>query len=530
VGKGKLYKRGRVQTIFTALFAIAITFTPAAFAQTDITSEFTDQNFRNKVCTAISKSAECTILNTDVQAITILSVQNSNIASLAGIEYFTALTTLNAYSNQLTELDVSNNTALTSLNVRQSQLTEIDVSNNTALTTLNVQNNQFTEIDVSNNTALTTLNAYSNQLTALDVSKNTALTWLGVYDNQLTTLNVSKNTALIWLDVSSNQLTEIDVSNNTALTRLDVSNNQLTEIDVSNNTALTTLNAYNNQLTEIDLSNNTALTRLGVGGNQLTSLDVSNNTSLQTLYISNNKLTSLDLSNNTELYNLDVSNNKLTEIDVSNNTELWELNVSNNKLTSLDVSGLDNLSDSYFDCSYNYLKEVIGWDGDIGEQNEPYTVTVIGGTGSGEYAEDVTITITATVPSGKKFKNWTATGATLSNANSATTTFKMPATAVTITAVFEDEDDGTDPVRKPQLASNNISVHAIGKSIVLQNLPANAKVEVFGLNGKLITTSHSPLATSHLGSDMSISVQTKGMYIVKISSGSVKQVLRVAVK
>ena len=69
-----------------------------------------------------------------------------------------------------------------------------------------------------------------------------------------------------------------------------------------------------------------------------------------------------------------------------------------------------------------------------------YTVTVNGGTGGGSYQEGVTVTITATVPSGKQFAGWTVTsgGVTLADVNSAATTFTMPAGNVTVTANFED--------------------------------------------------------------------------------------------
>jgi hypothetical protein len=77
------------------------------------------------------------------------------------------------------------------------------------------------------------------------------------------------------------------------------------------------------------------------------------------------------------------------------------------------------------------------------------------------------------------------------------------------------------------------SIVANSSKIILQNIPAGAKIEVFGLNGKLITTSHSPLPTSHRGSDnvdISIPVQTKGMYIVRVSLNmETRYVLRVSV-
>jgi uncharacterized protein (TIGR02145 family) len=66
------------------------------------------------------------------------------------------------------------------------------------------------------------------------------------------------------------------------------------------------------------------------------------------------------------------------------------------------------------------------------------TVMVRGGTGGGNYVKGVTVSITATVPSGQQFKNWTTTssGVTFANANSSTTTFVMPGNAVTVVANF----------------------------------------------------------------------------------------------
>lgn len=69
-----------------------------------------------------------------------------------------------------------------------------------------------------------------------------------------------------------------------------------------------------------------------------------------------------------------------------------------------------------------------------------YTVTVNNGTGGGNYQPGATVTITANAaPTGQKFTNWTATGVTLSNANSASTTFTMPSSNVTVTANYSGE-------------------------------------------------------------------------------------------
>ena len=71
---------------------------------------------------------------------------------------------------------------------------------------------------------------------------------------------------------------------------------------------------------------------------------------------------------------------------------------------------------------------------------QKYAVTVHGGTGSGDYAEGESVTITANAPeTGKRFKEWTgADGLTFTSGSAATATFTMPASAVTLTATYED--------------------------------------------------------------------------------------------
>ena len=71
-----------------------------------------------------------------------------------------------------------------------------------------------------------------------------------------------------------------------------------------------------------------------------------------------------------------------------------------------------------------------------------YTVTVTNGTGDGNYFAGDTVQIVAdAAPAGQQFAGWTLTGnATLANAASPTTTFKMPASAVTVTANYKVSD------------------------------------------------------------------------------------------
>lgn len=72
-----------------------------------------------------------------------------------------------------------------------------------------------------------------------------------------------------------------------------------------------------------------------------------------------------------------------------------------------------------------------------------YLVNVTGGTANGKtpnyYKENDTVTISANIPTGKKFKNWQVNSGTvtLASITSSTTTFTMPGESVAITALFD---------------------------------------------------------------------------------------------
>ena len=265
--------------------------------------EFPDANFRAEVLRMLNsmdrgnRTAASFVTEQDAAMLAsqgALFVAYSNIEDMTGLRYFSNLTGLFCYGNQLTELDVSDNTKLVWLNCEWNQLTEIDVSGNTALKGLYCGYNELTELDVSNNKALVELYCENGQLTQLCVSSSTKLTRLWCGANQLTELDVSKNKELEMLSFWNNQLTEIDISNNTRLYYFACEFNQLTGLDLSNNRALTTIYCSGNQLTELDVSNCTKLEQLNCWENQLTGLDVSNNTALTDLDCSWNYMKSVD--------------------------------------------------------------------------------------------------------------------------------------------------------------------------------------------------------------------------------------------
>lgn len=235
---------------------------------------FPDMNFRNFLLSQDYVHGGA-IDSTEILNITQLIIDSKGISSLQGIEFFTALKSLNCSFNQLMLLDVSKNTALEELYCGQ--------------------NSKLTTLDVSKNKELILLNTYGTPLTTLNVSGCTALQNLACYWGQLTSLDVSECPALTSLNCNGNQLTSLDVSKNTALKSLYCYWNQLTSLDVSGCTKLQYLECNGNQLTALDMSGCKALQDLVCSENQLTSLNIANNTNLQQLHCSDNKLNTLSL-------------------------------------------------------------------------------------------------------------------------------------------------------------------------------------------------------------------------------------------
>ena len=237
--------------LVSALLTLAMVFTflPfSAFAATDSYGPVylddrivPDDTFREYLLKRFDKDHNGTLYPAERYAVTEIDVNDKNITSLKGIEFFPNLKKLDCGHNRLTSLDVSKNTVLQELVCWENQLTSLDVSQNTALQELECFENKLTSLDVSQNPALQKLSCWDNRLTELDVSKNTELTYLNCSYNRLKELDVSKNTELTYLECGRNQLTELDVSQNTKLTELYFVSNKITSLQADNCTNLTVI-------------------------------------------------------------------------------------------------------------------------------------------------------------------------------------------------------------------------------------------------------------------------------------------------
>ncbi len=360
---------------------------------------FPDETFREDHVRSFDLDGNGYLSDAEIAAVKGINCTSKGIATLQGVEFFTALKNLNCSGSSLTSLNVSGNS-----------LTSLDVSDCTALENLNCSGNSLWSLNVSGCTVLDTLDCHSNDLQSLDVSTCTALENLNCSGNSLWSLNVSGCTALADAIVAGNRsdrdsyweyakdsallrvgkdvvLTPADrrpyveinedhfpdenfrrvvsgfdsdsdgwlsQADLVAATVMDCSSENIANIDgIAFFTALTTLDCSNNQLMELDVSSSKRLTSLNCSGNMLSSLDLNGNPALTTLDCNWNALESLNVSSCSALTTLDCYANRMEELDLSGCTALTELVCRSAHLKSLTISGKTALTT--LDCRNNEI-------------------------------------------------------------------------------------------------------------------------------------------------------------------------------
>jgi hypothetical protein len=161
-----------------------------------------------------------------------LSITNSTISDITGLEAFTNATGLNLAGNNITSADLSANSALTSIILTNNPLSTVQLPASTSL--FACANCDLTALDVSGLPDLTILGFVQNDVTSIDLSNNPLLRELSCSDNQLTALNTANNTLLEFVSAFNNQITSLDFSNNPVLVHIDISDNQLTSLNIAN--------------------------------------------------------------------------------------------------------------------------------------------------------------------------------------------------------------------------------------------------------------------------------------------------------
>lgn len=190
---------------------------------------FPDPNFRAWVSENCDKNGDGMLTKPECNAVTDISINTDNIASLAGISYFSNLSSL--YCNGSRDWNTGEN---------HGQLSSLNLSENIFLSRLGCSYNLLTSLDLSQNVNLQQIDCSYNYLTALVLPDTDQLRYLYCSDNQLVSLDITKSTALQSFYCGNNLLGSLDLSKCTLLESFECYNNQqLKSLDLSSNNLLT---------------------------------------------------------------------------------------------------------------------------------------------------------------------------------------------------------------------------------------------------------------------------------------------------
>ena len=272
-----------------------------------------------------------------------------------------ALTHLNVYDEQLTELNVSQAIHLTWLSCRDNQIRTLDITNNTALAELRCYNNRILSLDLSNKRYLSYLEAQNQAIEVAIEAGATTFPNPIYYRNRTAVENVKINgTAYAQsANVPKPSGNTASFTTNKTITEGEPFGGTITFIAPRTISMKTTKTAnsvisvqYNG--TGTIKANGTTLSNggwtSGITPNTDGSINIVPTGSIVVTYLNvyEEQLTELNVSQAKYLTWLSCHNNQIRTLDITNNSALMELRCYSNRISSLDLSNKPNLS--YFDA------------------------------------------------------------------------------------------------------------------------------------------------------------------------------------
>ena len=278
---------------FYMLFLVLLAFSGwiyVADAQ-DASTWMPDADLRKSVRSALSIANGKTLTQTDMEDLTSLTAQSSQISSITGLEHATSLTRLDLRDNSIVTITaLSGLTSLETLRLKNNDIVDITaLSGLTSLERLRLKGNDIVDITaLSGLTSLTLLNLRDNDIVAITALSNlTNLEHLRVDDNSITDvqpLTGLSNLEKLW--IAGNSLTNAHLlSSLTNLTTIDITipdppdtTAPTVEISVPSGTQN---GAFNATITFSEVVSDFVQTDLSLGGSataSITAWDTTDNT------------------------------------------------------------------------------------------------------------------------------------------------------------------------------------------------------------------------------------------------------------
>lgn len=284
------------------------------------------------------------------EAANVASLQIYNdtpVANLSGLEFFTNLKYLSVISSTLTSFNFPTLVNLESLTINYyfyGGPIEFQTS------TLNVLN-------LDGNVNLKALYAVAGKSSILNLTNNVNLEDLYLSAGNVSNLNLSSNLNLKTLSLSTGNITNLTLAPNNANLKDINLTVQNSNFNISTGSIyVKNLNCNFIANSSINLNVFPKLFQLYCIGSGLTNLNTRNNLMLASVNIDGANLTSLDFSANLNLENFSVKNSNLQSINIENLQFVRSLSLPQNKLVTLDFSNLFNLQN--FDVSDNLLTQL----------------------------------------------------------------------------------------------------------------------------------------------------------------------------
>lgn len=288
-----------------------------------------------------------------------LTCNNMSITSLEGIQWFSNLTSVQFYNDDLTDIDPLGALAkLSTINLEQNKISDISaLAKLKNVTSLDLWINDVSDISaLAGMKSLTYLDFRDNKISDISsLSGLTKVTHLALEGNMISDLRpISRLTAIDTLWLGGNKIEDLTpIAGLVNVDQLYLEGNQISSlVPLSGLTKLNELNLGLNSLGNnvsdlaplITLKN---LRTLYIANNDISDLSsLTNLKSLRELYLGSNQISDLrPLSAMTSLRRLSLNWNEVSDLaPLASLTSLWELDVSGNPVRSLSpVSSLINL-------------------------------------------------------------------------------------------------------------------------------------------------------------------------------------------
>lgn len=210
---------------------------------------FPDKVFKEYLVANFDKDNDGEISLTEALSIKAINCPQKGIKSIAGIEFFSNLESLNCAKNEIERIDVSHNRQLKYLQCSGNfSLSELDVQNNLLLAFLYCRACNLQHLDCSQNKELKHLSCGFNPIREINLFHNTQIEYLSVRRCGLEELELRHLKNLEVLDCSENNIQELRLYECKKLTRLDCSCNDLiNDLYVGGNTNLKSLDCRKNE-------------------------------------------------------------------------------------------------------------------------------------------------------------------------------------------------------------------------------------------------------------------------------------------